>query len=187
MSHFLKELLSKPLEIGAICPSSKHLAKAMTSPVVASSRCIVELGPGTGRITSHILEEKNADSIFFALEINPTFVKIVEEKYPGTSVYLDSATNIQKYLQKHQQEHCDLIISSLPWTWFNNQTQTEIFTAINHSLSEQGKLVTCSYLHTLPISSGRKFKRLLKEHFSIVEKKIVWKNVPPAIVYECTR
>lgn len=154
---------------------------------LSTSHCVVELGPGTGAITEKIMDKISQNCTFFALEINPAFVKIVEKKYPQAVVYSDSAVNIKKYLEKHKIQQCDTIISSLPWTFFDQQTQSEIFGSVYNSLSSGGKMITYSYLHGLFVPSGKRFKRLLNSHFPKVKKKIVWKNIPPAVVYECSK
>src|SRR3989344_2899867 len=185
MVNILKEYLVNPKTTGAICPSSSYLAEAMTGNDLLSADCVVELGPGTGAITEKILTKIPQDCTFFTLEINPVFSAKLKEKFPDTIVYSDSAENIQKYLQKHHLQQCDTIISSLPWTFLDQQTQRKIFESMHNSLSKYGKVVTYSYLHGLLFPSGRRFRNLLNQHFPNIQKKMVWKNVPPAIVYEC--
>ena len=189
MVHFLKEYLVNPKTTGAICPSSSYLAEAMTGDetLISSSRCVVELGPGTGAITEKILTKISQDCTFFSLEINPLFSAKLKEKFPDATVYSDSAENIQKYLEKHNAKECNTIISSLPWTFLDQQTQRKIFESMHNSLSKDGKVVTYSYLHGLLFPSGRRFRNLLNQHFPNIQKKIVWKNIPPAVVYECRK
>ena len=188
MVDFLKEFLTNPKATGSIHPSSSHLAEAMTNAeMLGSSRCVIELGPGTGIITERILTKLPKDCIFFTVEINPAFAMKVKEKFPEVTVYSDSAENIQKYLQKHKREGCDTVISSLPWTFFDQQTQQQIFESVYHSLSPGGKMVTFVYPTIFLFPSGRRFRKLLQQHFPSIKKKIIWKNFPPAIVYECRR
>lgn len=187
MVNILKEYLINQKTTGAICPSSSHLAEAMTSNGFVFSDCVVELGPGTGAITEKILTKIPRNSTFFTLEINPVFSAKLKENFPDTIVYSDSAENIQKYLQKHNLQQCDAVISSLPWTFFDQHTQKQIFISVYNSLAANGKMVTYSYLHGLIFPSGKRFKKLLYQHFPNIQKKIVWKNLPPAIVYECKK
>lgn len=187
MVNILKEYLINQKTTGAICPSSSHLAEAMASNELLSTGCVVELGPGTGAITEKILTKIPKDCTFFTLEINPAFSAELKEKFPNTTVYSDSAENIHKYLQKHNLKQCDAVISSLPWTFFDQQTQKQIFTSIYNSLAANGKMITYSYLHSLIFPSGKRFQKLLSHHFPNLQKKIVWKNLPPAIVYECKK
>ncbi len=188
MTDFLKEFLTNPKTTGAVHPSSSYLAEAMTNHEnLTSSQCVVELGPGTGVITGKIMGKIAQDSIFLALEINPVFAKKVQERFPNAFVYPDSAENIQKYLKKHNAKHCDVVISSLPWTFFDQYTQQQIFASVYNSLSAEGKMVTYSYLHSHLFPSGKRFRNLLHQHFPNIQKKLIWKNFPPAIVYECKK
>jgi phospholipid N-methyltransferase len=188
MVNFLKEYLLKQKTTGAIWPSSSHLAKAMTpAKNLASANDVVELGPGTGAITREIIGKLPGDCTFFAVEINPTFAEVLEKKYPQLRIYRDSAENIKKYLKKNNLKQCDLVISSLPWTYLNPQLQTKIVDTISQSLSPEGKMITYSYLHSALLSPGKRFKQKLNHNFTEVKKKIVWKNIPPAIVYECKK
>ncbi len=187
MVNILKEYFIHQKTTGAICPSSSHLAEAMTGNGLSFSGCVVELGPGTGAITEKILAKISHDCIFFALEINPVFSAKLKEKFPGARVYSDSAENIQKYLQKHNFQQCDAVLSSLPWTFFDQPTLQKIFGSIYSSLSADGKMITYSYLHGLILPSRRRFENLLHQHFPDVKKKIIWKNMPPAMVYECKK
>jgi|SRR3989344_6236 len=187
MVHLIKEYITSYKKTGAICPSSPRLAEYMTNEEnLLSSRCVIELGPGSGVITKKILTKISKKCTFFALEINPVFAEKVEKDL-GATVYLDSAQNIQKYLQKHNLQHCDMIISSLPWSFFNQQTQKHIFESLYNSLTPEGKIVTFVYLTIFLFPSGRRFMMMLNQHFPNIQKKVVWKNIPPAIVYECRK
>src|SRR3989344_301794 len=187
MISILKEYLIHQKTTGAICSSSSYLAEAMTSNHLLSVSCVVELGPGTGAITERIMTKISPDCTFFTLEINPVFSAKLKERFPDTTVYVDSAENIQNYLHKHDVQQCDVIISSLPWSLFNQRNQQQIFESVYKSLSTTGKMMIYSYLHGLILPSGMRFKKLLHQHFSNVQKKIIWKNFPPAVVYECKK
>ena len=63
---FFKQFLKNPTSIGAVCPSSKALAREITAKVKLEDAVnIAELGPGTGVFTEEILGQKNADARFF--------------------------------------------------------------------------------------------------------------------------
>src|SRR5512142_1741717 len=55
--RFLRSWIEKPLHMGAVMPSGKLLARTMAQYVeVDSEGPVVELGPGTGAITSALIE-----------------------------------------------------------------------------------------------------------------------------------
>ncbi len=54
--RFLRQLLSDPRRVGAIAPSGPGLARAMAAAAKTAEGWVVELGPGTGSVTSALLE-----------------------------------------------------------------------------------------------------------------------------------
>ena len=53
MWQFLREYLSAPNTVGALAPSSRHLAASMTASIdFGQAHCIVEYGAGTGVFTT---------------------------------------------------------------------------------------------------------------------------------------
>ncbi|HJN84745.1 MAG TPA: hypothetical protein QF873_00315 [Patescibacteria group bacterium] len=71
---------------------------------------------------------------------------------------------------------------------FDKQKQEELLGAIYESLGKGGTFLTFAYLQGRALPTGKKFQKLLNETFSKVEvSDPVWKNIPPAIVYKCTK
>ncbi len=189
MLKFTKEFILSPRSTGAIAPSSSELASTITDIAnLAMAKTVVELGPGTGVFTERILEEIGEDTIFFAMEINPVFVEKTLQRCPNAIVYQDWASNVKKYLEDHGQEHCDCIVSGLPWTLFDQLEQEQLLKVISESLRPNGTFVSFTYLGGNLSPGGRRFKRFLPQHFSRISRsKMVWNNLPPAFVYSCTK
>ena len=53
---FLRGALQQFKNTGSICPTSRFAAEAMLSGLLDSDKRILEVGPGTGSITKHILK-----------------------------------------------------------------------------------------------------------------------------------
>jgi phosphatidylethanolamine/phosphatidyl-N-methylethanolamine N-methyltransferase len=187
--HLFREFIRNPKQTGSILDSSNDLAELITSTAnLQNANCIVELGPGTGVFTQKILYKKQQACQFIALELNPTLAHQTQQKFPNEAIYNDNATNTGSYLLKHRQQHCDTVISGLPWASFNTSLQKEILESITTSLSSQGEFLTFTYLHSLALPSGKRFQELLKKNFTSVTKtKTIWKNIPPALVYHCKK
>ena len=127
MAKILKKTISDFKERGAITPSSKKLAeKIVETADIKNRKVIVEFGPGNGVFTKEILSSKSKDAIYFAIELNPEQVEETKNNCPGALVYMDSATNLGKYLKKHGVEKCDCVISGLPFANFSESLQNEI-------------------------------------------------------------
>ena len=62
--RFFFRYLRNPSGVGAVCPSSRFLARKMVGSakgVVGKNDVVVELGSGTGAITEFILSELNSN------------------------------------------------------------------------------------------------------------------------------
>ena len=188
MSFFI-QFLRHPILTGSVVPSSKELAKLITSiALLDKKKCIVELGPGLGIFTGEIVNKLSPETVFICLEINRNFVKEIEDIYPQANVYHASAKDIKKYLLKHNQKSTDCIISALPWAGFNQQIQIEILDEIYDSLEVGGEFLTIALLQGTFFLPGIRFSQMLNKKFRTVEKsKILWTNFPPAFVYHCLK
>lgn len=186
---FLGEFLRRPGTVGAVAPSSSGLADRMVEwidwPTVQT---VVEYGPGTGAFTGAILKSLRPGARLFALEINPRFVAVLAERYPGVRVYQESVANVQAVCRREGVETVDAIVCGLPWAAFSAENQTAYLDAMMRVLRPGGQFVTFAYLQGLLLPAGRRFRRRLREYFSEVgTSRITWWNVPPAFVYRCRR
>ena len=186
---YIKQFLRDPKSTGSITPSNEELSELVTETArLGEMGTVVELGPGTGVFTEKILEKKNPDALFFAIEINPEFYEATKSRCPSATVYKDSAENMRKYLERHGKDSCDCIISSLPWAVFDHGTQDRLLDVIWDVLRPGGKMITFSYSISMMVPNARRFRSILRSRFSNVAKsKTVWSNFPPAFVYSAKK
>ncbi|MFZ5953100.1 MAG: class I SAM-dependent methyltransferase, partial [Candidatus Rifleibacteriota bacterium] len=158
--HYVSQFCREPRTIGAIAPSSKHLAARMIEPIdFKRARVIVEYGPGCGVFTRHVLEKIDRDrTIFFGLELNEKMNRLASEKAPEAVIYQDSAAAVKKYLRQYGVKHADAIISGLPWASFSESLQDEILSETVSGLKKNGVFTTFAYLHGLVLPSGKRFR-----------------------------
>jgi len=188
-ARFIGSFLRHPQAVGAIAPSSRHLAREMVGHLDASvPATIVELGPGTGSFTRAIEEKLHRDSLFLALELNESFAANLAPRFPRATIIHDSAEHIGKHLRAHDREHADAILCGLPWAGFPVDLQNRIMTSVIDALRPGGVFTTFAYIHAAWLPPARKFRRWLESHFpSVTTSRIVWRNLPPAFVYRCTK
>ena len=179
------QFLRRPGAVGAVVPSSAELAERITAAGnVERARVVVELGPGTGVVTSAIQRKLQPGATFFAIEANASFVEALQERHPGVAVHHDSAVAIRRWLEAHGHRHCDCIVSGLPFTAFSGRLQDDLLAALDDVLAPGGRLVTFAYLGGLLFPGGRRFRRRLRAEFADVSTtRTVWRNLPPAFVY----
>src|SRR6201989_2216799 len=85
--RFLRSWIEKPLHMGAVMPSGKLLARTMAQYVdIDSEGPVVELGPGTGAITSALIEHGVDQKRLVLVEYNPSFCALLRERYPQAKV-----------------------------------------------------------------------------------------------------
>ncbi|GJQ59355.1 MAG: hypothetical protein SCALA701_21560 [Candidatus Scalindua sp.] len=183
--HFIKQFVFHPTKTGAIAPSSQSLADLITDAAdLSNASSVIEFGSGTGIFTEKILQKVSKDTKFFALEINPDFVKATISRCPNVTIYHDSATNAKKYLHRLALKECDSIICGLPWASFSEGLQNELLDTIVDILKPGGKFLTFAYLQGLLLPAGIRFKKNLSTRFKHLTKtETVWLNFPPAFVY----
>jgi phosphatidylethanolamine/phosphatidyl-N-methylethanolamine N-methyltransferase len=186
---FLRQFLASHVETGAVASSSQGLAELITDfASLDKANVVIELGPGTGVFTEKILEKMRDNGIFFALEINPRFVEATRVRCPQCRVLHDSAAHARKHLNGLGIQHCDSVVSGLPWAAFPEDLQDEILDAVVDVLKPGGTFVTFAYLPGLLLQTGKRFGRKLCSRFSQVERSpTVWRNIPPAFVYRAIK
>lgn len=187
---FLKQFMTNPGSIGAIAPSSGRLAKEIVKQAaVHKADLILEFGAGTGIFTKHIVDKKKMDAKFVAVERNPELVNILKKKFPALKFHADSIENISQILEVEKiEKKADSIVCGLPWAAFDRDLQHRLLNATHDILRPGGVFTTFAYLQGLLLPAGQRFKRNIEKCFSKVEKSpVVWRNLPPAFVYRCTK
>ena len=193
---FLRQFLTHPISTGAVAPSSPHLAREMTAWFDWSRiNVVVEFGPGTGAFTREIVRNKREQARFFAIEQNAQFARQLAVEFPQVTTYCDSVAQVGRLCVQEglaadagHASVIDAIICGLPWAAFSPTLQDELLAATVASLRPNGRFATFAYLQGLVLPAGIRFARKLRESFGKVEKsRIVWRNLPPALIYRCTK
>lgn len=190
---------------GAIVPSSALLGRAMTRPLSQRpdySVRVLEVGPGTGAFTRHILRHLRPGDRLDIYELNPRFFLYLKQNLPWT-VFI--ARNIECRLhntdvrQLSADREYDYIVCGLPFNNFAPETVSEILDVLLRHLSASGALSYFEYIFS------HEFKaRFLKSHErermirvgTVVNSFIqrhqygyhpVWFNLPPARARYCRK
>lgn len=165
---------------GAVAPSSQFLVKKMIKPIsFEDCHTIVEFGAGTGVITKAILEQIDSETDLFAFEINENFYKKLKEiDDKRLTIYNESVENLTQVLLKENINKVDYIVSGLPLAIFNKEAVEVILQTAMNSLKTGGKYIQFQY--------STKSLPLLKKYF-FVSLDFTLINIPPAIVYTCTK
>lgn len=189
---FIREFARHPVWTGAIAPSSKWLARTITSDLgIETAQVVAELGPGTGVFTKAIRARRPDSAVQIAVEINPQFAERLRDEYPDVHVVNDSAERLSEIVKAAAGEDstgADAIISGIPWAVFPEELQTQLLDAICATLKPGGKFATFAYLHGAWLPPGVRFRKMIGGKFARVDTTpVVWRNIPPAFVYRCEK
>lgn len=185
---FIKQFFKTPKSVGSLVPSSKYLAEVITQNLTSHNEHsnIIELGPGTGAITEYILKKMPKNSCYTGIEVSKEFQQLLRERFIGIHIINGSARNINVHL-KDLQGLVDVIISSLPFTNIEEKNAVHILRGSYDSLRKGGEFRMFLYLHTMYLPKNRRFLDMAKKIFKLKDRKLVFNNFPPAIVYTFTK
>lgn len=186
---FFFAFLRSPGRVGAICPSSRFLARAMVAGCrLDTAALVVELGPGTGVFTREILQAVGPQTRVLALEIDADSVERLRRSFPRVEVIHDSAEAVWQHVARTGLPHADCVLSGLPWVAMPAELQHRIMQNVVAALRPGGTFRTFAYLITRQTPSARRYRRLLHTLFREVRVGApIWRNVPPALVYSCVK
>ena len=114
-ARFLRSWAERPLQIGAVQPSGRALARTMASYVdPALSGPVIEIGPGTGPVTAALLRRGVAPERLVLLEFSPEFCALLRKRHPEAQVIEGDAYQISKTLAPLRLAPAAAVVSSLP-------------------------------------------------------------------------
>jgi len=186
---FVGKFIRFPRQIGAITPSSPFLAKEIVRLAqVHQSKIIVEFGPGTGTFTKEIIARMPVDARLLAVEADANLALLLRKKFQQTIIAAGSAQKIGRIMKAYRLGAADCIVSGLPWAGFDPHLQDAILKEAKAVLKPGGKFTSFGYIHALALPGAKRFREQLHHIFGTVQvSKVIWKNVPPALIYCCTK
>ena len=194
LTTFAKEAVADFRTVGAVAPSSRYLTQAMLRPLpLERARVVVELGPGTGAITQALLGMIPRDATLLAFEISPRFSRYLKSNVNDSrlDVINSSAQTLHKELRRRGHKSVDAVVSSLALGLIPDGERCAFLNDLVSLLRPEGVFTQYQYLQRLQVKDGqvRKFDlvRLLHRYFGSVQRKIIWRNLPPAFVFACRR
>lgn len=198
---FLRHARRDFLHTGAIAPSSRFLARAITSRLGADAHPIraLEAGGGTGALTSELLRRLPAGSHLDIYEINAQFAAHLESRFAkgaGGSTVKVVCRRIQEI---PSGSGYDAIVSGLPLNNFEPSQVSEILEILMASLRPGGRLSFFEYMlirGIRAVATTRAEKLRLRQVGNIMSRflkqyefgrEAVLLNIPPAVVHHLKR
>jgi phosphatidylethanolamine/phosphatidyl-N-methylethanolamine N-methyltransferase len=178
---FLRSMLDNPLRVGAVAPSSGALARLIASLVtLRSGEAILELGAGTGSVTTALLEIGVPRDRLTVIELDPRLHAYLQNRFPGVTVLRGNAADARELLPPHRIGRISTVVSSLPLRPMKFATQAAIVGAAFDVLAPGGAMLQYTYAPGKPMPATRLGLKLERAGG-------VWWNLPPAAVWRLTR
>ena len=174
--RFLRGLIARPRNVGAIAPSSSALARAMAAQIdPAIDGPVLELGPGTGVITEALIARPIAPARITAIEYDPEFAGLVAARFPGIRVVRGDAFDFPRTLGLSGGERFAAIVSGLPLLNHPPERRRALLEAIFAHLAPGAPYIQFSYglQPPVPAPAGASVKRAA----------LILLNLPPARVW----
>lgn len=204
---FVQEFFRTFHSTGSLCPTSRWAARSMVAPLAEKPQGtpskILELGPGTGSITSYILHQMGFADSLAACEINERFMDALKLNLVGDPYYETHRARVSFHCCPMQQlpenKKFDLIVCAIPFLNFSLPLVKELFLKIA-ALSHKDTVMTY-YEYVGLRSMGKQFSsnsrrmrirelddfiRTLQEGH-LQSKSKVWLNILPIKVYRLNR
>ena len=187
--RFLTAFARNPQAVGAVAPSSRHLAAMIADDMgLQTADTVVELGPGTGVVTEAIAQRVRNGTLVLAVELNADLAAPLVRRFPRFHIINDSAERLVQHLRERGRDSADSIVSGLPWAAFGEDLQDRLLSAVEESLRPGGRFATFAYVHASWLPPARRFRSKLERRFSdVITTPVVWRNLPPAFVYRCRK
>ena len=175
--RFLRSWIEKPLHMGAVMPSGRVLARTMASYVdIKSTGPVVELGPGTGAITSALIERGVDQKRLVLVEYNPGFCALLRDRYPQAKVVQGDAYTLRDSLRSVLSAPASAVVSGLPLVTKPMLTRLKLIREAFAALAPGAPFVQFTYSVAPPIPKSL-------PGVSTEASERIWMNLPPARVW----
>lgn len=171
---FLSVWFKAPRTVGAILPTGVTSGKKIAALIDHTSGLpVLEIGPGTGAITRQILSSGTHSANLVALEVEPTFIQALRERFPGIRVVQGNAFDLSSTFSRHGPVQFDTIISAIPLVTHPVEKRLGFLRQALALLPAGRPLVIISYSRKPPIPAGL-------GGYTVERLATVLRNIPPA-------
>jgi phosphatidylethanolamine/phosphatidyl-N-methylethanolamine N-methyltransferase len=175
--RFLRSWIEKPLHVGAVMPSGRVLARTMASYVDPDGDSpVIELGPGTGAITTALIARGVAPERLVLVEYNPAFCVLLRDRYPQAKVVQGDAYALRETLWNVLKTPAAAVVSGLPLVTKPMLTRLRLIREAFAALRPGSPFIQFTYSVAPPIPKSL-------PGVSTDASERIWMNLPPARVW----
>ena len=177
---FWRRWFANPLRIGAVAPSGPALARRMAREVVLrDGEAVVEFGPGTGNVTSALIEAGVPEDRLVLVEWDTELHAYLTERFPDATVIHGDAAELGAILPRHWRGRVSAVVSSLPLQSFGVGKRKRIVEAAFSVMGRRGRFIQYTYFLRNPVHRAVPHIRGRRTGFAVF-------NLPPATVWRYT-
>ena len=163
--------------MGAVMPSGRLLARTMAQYVdIDSDDPVIELGPGTGAITSALLRRGVDQKRLVLVEYNSGFCALLRDRYPQAKVVHGDAYTLRDTLWNVLGKPAAAVVSGLPLVTKPMVTRLKLIRDAFAALAPGAPFVQFTYSVAPPIPKSL-------PGVSTEASERIWMNLPPARVW----
>jgi len=163
--------------MGAVMPSGRVLARTMAQYVdIDSDAPVIELGPGTGAITSALIAHGVDQKRLVLVEYNPGFCALLRDRYPQATVVQGDAYALRDSLWNVLSAPASAVVSGLPLVTKPMLTRLKLIRDAFVAMAPGSPFVQFTYSVAPPIPKSL-------PGVSTEASERIWMNLPPARVW----
>lgn len=176
LALFAQAFIANPRAVGAICPSSARLARALAEhvgPIIRPNGLILELGGGTGMVTAALLKKGIDPSRLVVVEQDRLLARHLKSGFQNVSVIQGNAVKLCRLCNRYGRR-VETVVSSLPLLSLHPDTVDALGRELQKLLGRHGALIQYTYrLLDSDTPPGSLFSKK-------ISSRIVLGNLPPA-------
>jgi phosphatidylethanolamine/phosphatidyl-N-methylethanolamine N-methyltransferase len=178
---FFIHWLKAPRMIGAVAPSSKHLAHAMAQQLESvGNGPVIELGAGTGSVTAGLLKAGIAPDRLIVIERDENLCRTLKSRFPQLQIVQGDAGKLRSLLTPLGITSVAAIVSSLPLVSLPAIVRDAVMTESLALMDKDAPFIQFTYSLAAPMDY---------RDYGFAGKMVarVWRNFPPASVWRFER
>lgn len=180
--QFVQAFAKNPQGIGAILPSSRALAAAITAHLQPGVGKVLELGSGTGAFTQHMLARGFNPADLVLVEQDPALAARLRHRFPQSTLLQIPAQTLHLHYDTTER---DIVatVCGLPLRNMSSTVHAQMLEATFNAMRPNGALYLFTYGLTCPVSA----RTLNALGLTSRLMAFVVKNLPPACVFCISR
>jgi phosphatidylethanolamine/phosphatidyl-N-methylethanolamine N-methyltransferase len=173
--RFLRALIARPKNIGALMPSSPALAEAIARQIDPHAGPVLEIGPGTGVVSEAILARGVTPERLTLVEYDEDLARHLAERFPRAHVIQGDAFELDRILGPGRNGPYGAVVSGVPLLNHSVARRQAFMAGLVCRMMPEAALVQFSYGPQAPVEAPA--------GYTVTRTATVLANIPPAKVW----